>query len=95
MVDYLTGKLRGHPRKAEIVAERSDDESHIGRLEPGDLIAYFNTERHRYSHLAMLLPGNKIACHSFGRSDQPDCTWSNDWNIGRDNHRWTFLHITT
>jgi hypothetical protein len=92
MVDYLTGR-KGHPKLAEIVAEKTADVKMISGLEPGDLIAYFNTESHVYTHLAMLLDGGLIGCHSYGRSDQPDCTWKSYWNIGSSNHQWTLLHV--
>jgi hypothetical protein len=93
MVDFLTGRMEGHPAYAEIVAEKSDDDTIIGQLSPGDLVAYFNKERQHYSHLAMLLGAGRIACHSFGRSDQPECTWKNSWDLGRSNHQWTFVRF--
>lgn len=94
MVEYLTGRLRANIKYATIVAEKSEDETLIGRLSPGDLIAYFNKERKLYSHMALLLEGNKIACHTYGRSDQPECTWDNDWLIGRGAYQWTFIRFT-
>ncbi|MEV0386032.1 amidase domain-containing protein [Nonomuraea sp. NPDC050643] len=93
MVDLLTGRMKGHPKHAEIVAEKTEDESQVARLEPGDLIAYFHKQHGTYTHLAMLLEGGLIACHSYARSDQAECTWSNRWNIGRGTHLWTFLHL--
>jgi hypothetical protein len=75
------------------VAEKSNDDTMISRLSAGDLIAYFNVKRNIYSHLTLLLPDNKIACHTYCRSDQPECTWDNDWDLGRSSHRWTFLRI--
>jgi hypothetical protein len=93
MVDFLTGRLKGHPTYAETVAEKSEDDSIVSQLQPGDLVAYFNVGRQRYTHLAMLLEGGRIACHSYGRSDQPQCTWPNNWDIGRSNHQWTFLRF--
>lgn len=94
MVEFLAGRIPGHPKYAQIVAEKSEDDSHIKKLVPGDLIAYFNKMRGRYSHLAMVLEGEKIACHSYSRSDLPECTWDNDWRLGRGTHSWTFLRIT-
>ena len=89
MVDYLTGRA-GY---AEIVAERTEDESHVAKLAPGDLIAYYSKARRRYSHMAMLLENGKIACHTYCRSDQSECTWDNDWFLGRGTHAWTFLRF--
>src|SRR5947209_5180520 len=94
MVDFL---IRN--RLAEFAAEKSEDETMIDKLQPGDLVAYFNKARKVYSHLTLLLPGNKIACHTYCRSDQPECTWDNDWPLGRGTslvpatHSWSFLHI--
>jgi hypothetical protein len=102
MVNFLTGKIKGHPRYAEIVAEKSEDTADIGALAPGDLIAYFHIGLRTYTHLAMFLGGGRIACHSYGRSDQPDCTWDQDWNLGQGvpgdpaqprTHQWTFLRF--
>jgi Putative amidase domain len=78
---------------AKMAGEKSEDETLITLLQPGDLVAYFNKARNVYSHMALVLPGNKIACHTYGRSDQSACTWDNDWNIGRRTHQWTFLRI--
>lgn len=88
MVQYLVAK--GYARA---VAEKTEDESTVGRLSPGDLIAYFNKSRGIYSHLALLLPDAKIACHTYGRSDQPECTWDNSWLLGKGTHSWTFLQL--
>jgi len=94
MVDFLAGRLPGHPRRVDVIAERSRDLGLVTRLEPGDLVAYFNTTSGRYSHLAMLLDGERIACHTYCRSDHPDCTWDNHWALGCTTHSWTFLHFT-
>ena len=88
MVDFLVRN-----KLAEVVAEKSTDETMIDKLQEGDLVAYFNKARGIYSHMALLLPGHKIACHTYCRSDQPDCTWDNDWALGRGTHQWTFLRI--
>jgi D-alanyl-D-alanine carboxypeptidase len=88
MVDFLV-----RSKLAKIIGEKSEDDTLITKLQPGDLVAYFNKSRKVYSHMALLLPGNKIACHTYGRSDQPACTWDNDWDLGRGTHQWTFLHI--
>lgn len=93
MVDFLTGRLKGHARSAEIVAEKSEDDSVIDQLRPGDLVAYFHKDRRVYSHMALLLDSNKIACHTYGRSDQPECTWDNTWKLGVGTHQWTFIRF--
>jgi hypothetical protein len=94
MVEHLT-----RSRFAEIVAEKSEDDTIVDQLRPGDLVAYFSKARRRYAHLTLLLEGNKIACHSYCRSDLPDCTWDNDWRLGGSapgrpaTHQWTFLRF--
>jgi hypothetical protein len=88
MVDFLVRN-----KLAEVVTEKSEDDTLIDKLQAGDLVAYFNKARKVYSHMALLLPGNKIACHTYGRSDEPGCTWDNDWALGRGDHQWTFLRI--
>ena len=89
MVQYLTS-TKGW---AEIKAEKSNDDTQIKNLTNGDLIAYFNTETNKYSHLALYLDAGKIACHSYARSDDKDCFWDNDWDLGRDKFTWTFIHF--
>ncbi|MEU0646040.1 D-alanyl-D-alanine carboxypeptidase family protein [Streptomyces umbrinus] len=95
MVEYLTGGIKDHPKYAETIAEKSGDDSMIGKLSPGDLVAYFHKRFQTYTHLAMLLGGGRIACHSYGRSDQPECTWTNGWDLDgdTDTHLWTFLRL--
>ncbi len=88
MVDFLVRK-----GLAEIVAEKSTDDTKIDALAFGDLVAYFNTAHGFYSHLAIFLGLGKIASHTYGRSDQPECTWDNDWDLGRGSHTWTFIRI--
>jgi hypothetical protein len=88
MVSYLV--KTGY---AQVVAEKSNDDTMISQLSAGDLIAYFNIKSNIYSHMTLLLPDNKIACHTYCRSDQPECTWDNNWDLGRGNHTWTFLRI--
>lgn len=88
MVSYLVRQ-----GLARVVAEKSADDRMIDSLAPGDLVAYFNLRLGLYSHLALLLPDHRIACHTYGRSDDPGCRWDNHWDLGRDTHRWTFLHM--
>ncbi len=88
MVQYLVGK-----RYAEIVAEKSTDDTKVDQLAFGDLVAYFNVRRGFYSHLAILLGAGKIACHTYSRSDGTECTWDNDWDLGRGTHTWTFIRF--
>lgn len=63
-------------------------------LEPGDLIGYFDTKRDRFGHSALYLGKDKIACHTYCRSDQPGCTWDNDWHLGSKDWSITFFKIT-
>jgi hypothetical protein len=88
MVQYLVRK-----GFAEIVAEKSTDDSRIDQLAFGDLVAYFNVAAGAYTHLTILLGDGNIACHTYGRSDQPDCTWDHVWDLGRGTHTWTFIRI--
>ena len=101
LVDYLTSndsqwrnKRPGKNPYAQIIGEKSTNDSLINNLSAGDLIAYFSTQSNRYTHMAIYLGDNKIACHTYCRSDQPDCTWDNDWDLGRGTHTWTFIKIT-
>jgi hypothetical protein len=96
MVDYLLGRLPRRPTNyaALIGDEKTKDDRLIGHLQPGDLVAYWNIARGRYSHLTLYLGSRKIACHSYCRSNDPACTWDNNWDLGRGTHSWTFLHIT-
>lgn len=93
MVDFLTGRWRRDVKYAEIVAEKSEDATLVSRLAAGDIVAYFNKALKVYSHMALLLGGGKIACHTLARSDQPQCTWDNDWDLGRGTHQWTFIRF--
>jgi hypothetical protein len=97
MVDWLLGrhKLRSTRRVQIIGTEKSNDDRLIGRLEAGDLIAYWNKRLRNYSHLTLYLGGDKIGCHTYCRFDDPGCTWDNRWDLGRGTHLWTFLHFTT
>jgi|CXWL01.1.fsa_nt_gi hypothetical protein len=64
-------------------------------ISPGDIIAYFNKNLGRYTHLAMYLGGKKIVCHSYSRSDSSECTWDNDFDLlGREsNFEWHFIKV--
>jgi hypothetical protein len=99
LVDYLlarAGERRFTSKKRAVIEgnERTTDNRVIGQLDHGDLIAYWHPNE-IYTHLAMYLGGGKIASHTYSRSDLPDCTWDNDWNLGEGaGFRWTFLRIT-
>lgn len=88
MVNYLINK-----RYVKFLAEKTDDASFVNQLKPGDLIAYFNQDRERYSHMALYLGDGKIACHTYCRSDDPACTWDNSWRLGTGTHLWTFIQF--
>jgi hypothetical protein len=69
------------------VATKTDDDKKISLLEPGDVIAYFNTDAGEYTHLALYLGDGKIATHTVSRIDEP-------WALGRDRgFLWTLLHF--
>jgi hypothetical protein len=62
------------------------------------VIAYYSQGREGhgggYSHSALYLGNNKIACHTYCRSDKPECTWDNDWNLGADGgYGYTFINM--
>jgi len=93
MVDFLIGKLNKKIKYASLLAEKSEDESLITKLQPGDLIAYFHKAEKQYTHMAIYLGDGKIACHTYSRSDDAACTWDNSWNIGVGTHQWTFIQF--
>ncbi len=101
MVEYLLGNKKFNKKGikfAKPIGEKTSDESLIKKLDPGDLIAYWNNDKtsmryKRYTHLAMYLGNNKIGSHTFSRSDDPACTWNNDWDVGKGTYLWTFLHF--
>jgi hypothetical protein len=89
MVDFLNTK-----KFVRAEGEKTTDKDRIKRLEKGDLIAYFNTNKGRYTHLAMYIGNGKIGCHTYCRFDDPNCTWDNDWDLGEgQGFSWTFLHF--
>jgi hypothetical protein len=77
--------------------ERSKDVSLIAKLQRGDLVAYFNEDRGRYTHMAFYLGNGKIACHTYCRFDksiESAVTWDDHWDLGaRKNFTWTFLRF--
>jgi hypothetical protein len=94
MVDYLLGKkYRGREYADAFGKEKTNDDSIIRLLDPGDLIAYWNIEKKLYTHLTMYLGNGKIGCHTYCRFDDPACTWDNNWDLGRGTHLWTPLHL--
>lgn len=101
MVEYLTSndqkwrdKRPGKEPYAIMIGEKTTDENLIEKLSPGDLIAYFSPDTGRYAHMAMYLGNGKIVCHTYCRSDSPDCTWDNEWDLGKGSWQWTFIQIT-
>jgi hypothetical protein len=101
MVEYLTSndpiwrnKRPGKDPYAVFIGEKTTDDSLIAQLSPGDLIAYFSPATGRYAHLTMYLGNDKIVCHTYCRSDEPACTWDNEWDLGRGSWQWSFIRIT-
>jgi Putative amidase domain len=82
LIEFLTAPSR---KWAKVIAEaKTKDEARslMDQMLPGDLIAYVGN---RLDHLAILLGDHgkingKVACHTYCRSDHPDCTWDNDWD---------------
>lgn len=101
MVEYLLGNKNFNKKGikfAKLIGHKTSDDSLIKKLDPGDLIAYWNNDKDskrykRYTHLAMYLGNNKIGCHTYCRFDDPACTWDKDWDLGRGTYLWTFLHF--
>jgi hypothetical protein len=86
LVEFLTAPSR---KWAKILAEKvSKDRARplIGQMLAGDLIAYAGPRDGRYDHLVIILGGadgkinGKVACHTYCRSDDRQCTWDNDWD---------------
>lgn len=84
LIEFLTAPSRKWTR---ILAEKvSKDRARrlLAQMSPGDLIAYASGGR--YDHLVILLDGadgkitGKVACHTYCRSDDRQCTWDNDWD---------------
>ncbi len=75
---------------AKVVADKiADAEKALdiltNKLEPGDLIAYYNPERSRYSHLGLHLGKGTISCHTF-------CRYGTDFReVGWP--KWTLLRM--
>jgi hypothetical protein len=84
---------------AKIIAEkRTEDEINkeklLNSLKPGDLIAYSHSGINDFVHMTIYLGNGKIACHTYCRSDQPECLWDNDWNIKfGDDTVYTFIQF--
>jgi len=93
MVDFLIGKINKKIKYAKLLAEKSEDESFITKLQQGDIVAYFNKTEQRYTHMAIYLGNGKIACHTYCRSDDAACSWDNSWKLGVGTHQWTFIQF--
>jgi hypothetical protein len=82
-VNSLVDNLVQQNHYVELIGKEKTKEKLVNKLDPGDLIAYSGKPKNEnnryldndYGHLAMYLGNDKIACHTFCRSDQPDCTW--------------------
>lgn len=101
MVEYLLGNKTFNKKGttfAKLIGDKTSDDSLIKKLDPGDLIAYWNNDKDSkryksYTHLAMYLGNHKIGSHTYCRFDDPACTWDKDWDLGRGTYLWTFLHF--
>lgn len=82
LINFLENK-----KLVDVVAEKTTDTTKISGLDAGDLIAYFNPGKGRFTHLALYLGGGKIAAHTISRLDE-------DWNLGElEGFQWTLLHF--
>jgi hypothetical protein len=70
------------------VADKRDPQ--LERIAPGDLIGYYSRPRSRYVHLAMYAGDERIICHTYCRSDAPECRWDNRFNLGDDDASWSW-----
>jgi hypothetical protein len=66
-------------------------------LQPGDLIAYFNTSAKSfgYTHSTMYVGDGGITCHTFCRFKGQLGSEDDDWDLGRsDGFTYTFVHFS-
>jgi Putative amidase domain len=85
LLEFIISPAR---RWATVLAEKvSKDEGRkkIHLMAPGDLIAYSTIGDGRFDHLVVLLGDDgkhneKVACHTYCRSDAKECTWDNKWD---------------
>jgi hypothetical protein len=71
---------------------RTVDEADVAWIRAGDLIAYLDNLG-KYRHLAMYLGESNIACHTYMRSDEPDCTWDHKWNLAFKRGSWMLIRF--
>jgi hypothetical protein len=92
LVDFLKNK-----KWVAVEGERSKNQKLIAKLARGDLVAYYNEAKGRYTHMAFYLGNGKIACHTYCRFDktiEPANTWDDMWPLGADKgFSWTFLRF--
>ena len=76
------------------VADKTDPG--LDRIAPGDLLGYYRKSKRSYAHIAMYAGGESILCHSYSRSDAPECTWDHRYTLGlqNDDWEWRLLRIT-
>lgn len=60
----------------------------LDRIEPGDIIGYYRKSTHSYAHMALYAGDESIICHTYCRSDLPECTWDHRYTLGIDNEDW-------
>jgi hypothetical protein len=86
LIEYLTAPSRKWAKILKDKVSKDDARSVMDKMMPGDLIAY--SSGGRFDHLVILLGddgkhNNKVACHTYCRSDDAACTWDNDWDAIR------------
>jgi hypothetical protein len=83
---------RGMADKLPVADKRAPQ---LERIQPGDLIGYYSRQRQRYGHLVLYLGDGKIGCHTYCRSDLPECTWDNQYTLGLDDddYEWSLLRL--
>jgi hypothetical protein len=73
--------------RVDVVAEKktyTQAKPYLERLQAGDLIFYFDSDRNRYGHSALYLAGvnKRIACHTYCRCDVNN-DYSQEWDSVR------------
>jgi hypothetical protein len=72
----------------EVITVADKSNPGLDRIAPGDIIAYYRASEHDYAHLALYAGDGNIICHTYCRSDAPECTWDHRYTLGIDNDDW-------
>jgi hypothetical protein len=98
LVNYLTSVVGA----TMVGPSPHEDLTRISKIAAGDVVAYFKPPSAqagggRYAHVALYLGDNKIACHTYSRSDHQDCKWDNKWHLrggsSKPQWQWSLLKM--